>query len=714
MTQQVLELGHAEAIIDSSDDAILSKDREAIVTSWNRGAERIYGYAADEVVGKPISILIPEHRAGEEKRILARVLAGDRIAHYETERVRKDGIIVEVSISVSAIRGALGEITGASVIARDISEQKRAVERAERLQRITSALSREISVESAASTVLDEVTAALAADAATIGLVDEDRETVSLVARHGYSESGIAEWTEFPLSAELPMSESIRDNTPLWSSRESDLVARFPALAQSEFAFASLAIVPLTVEGVTFGALAFSFRAEREFSTEERAFMLAAAQQAANALGRAQLHDREQRVRERLTFIAEASEILSGSLDPDATLQKLASIAVPRIADWCAVDLLEGEEIRSVAVAHVDPAKVESVHRLRERYSPDPHSQTGVPNVIRTGEPELYPEIPQEMLEEAAEDEEHLRLMRELNLCSAVVVPLVARGRSLGAITLVTSESGVLFDSEDLAFASDLARHAALAVDNAVRYREQRDAALALQRALLPRSLPDLPGVDFAARYLPAGPGVEAGGDWYDVIDLGGGEIVLVIGDVSGRGIPAASIMGRLRIATRAYALDGHRPGEVVARLHHLMEDFEEREMATMFYLHLNPAEERAEYVRAGHPPTLVRRPGGEVVNLLGQGSPPVGILAGPSYAVNPVELEPGSMLFLYTDGLVERREAGIDPGIAQLALRLADAPGDPEGCLEYVIDPLDAEGVDDDVAVLAVALGNGAAPRGI
>lgn len=711
MTQPALDLGHAEAIIDSSGDAILSKDREGVITSWNRGAERLYGYTAEEVVGRPISILIPPHRAGEERQILGHVLTGERVEHYETERVRKDGSIVFVSLTVSAIRGPLGEITGAAVIARDISERRRAVERADRLQRITAALSRSTSLESAAGAVLDETMAALAADAATIGLVDEDADAVSLVASRGYSEAGIGEWMEFPVSAELPMAEAIRETAAIWSSSERDLVARYPALAQANFAFASLAVLPLTVEGTTFGAIALSFRAEREFSADERAFLLAATQQAASALARAQLHDREERARERLAYIAEASEVLAGSLDLDATLQKLASITVPRIADWCAVDLIEGDEIRSVAVAHVDPAKVESVHRLRELYPPDPESETGVPNVIRTGEPELYPEIPEEVLAEAAEDEEHLRLLRELNLVSAVVVPLAARGRTLGAITLVTAESGVHYGPEDLAFASDLARHAALAVDNAVRYREQREAALALQRALLPRRLPDLPGVEFAARYLPAGPGVEAGGDWYDVIDLGGGELVLVIGDVSGRGIPAASIMGRLRIATRAYAIDGHRPDEVVHRLHHLMEDFEEREMATMFYLQLNPAAGRAEYVRAGHPPTLVRRPGGEVVNLLGEGSPPVGVLVEPAYTVNSVELEPGSMLFLYTDGLVERREAGIDPGIAQLERRLASAPDDPEGCLEYVIDPLDPAGVDDDVAVLAVAIAKGVSP---
>ena len=442
-----------------------------------------------------------------------------------------------------------------------------------------------------------------------------------------------------------------------------------------------------------------------EFSEEERAFLLAASQQAANALARARLHENERRTNERLAFLAEASEILSGSLELEPTLQRLSKIVVPEIADWCAVHLAEDDGLRVVAVAHADPAMVEHAYRLNEQYPVDPDAPIGVPNVIRTDEPELHPEITEEMLVAGAKDEEHLKLLRELGARSAMVVPLSAGDRVLGAITLVGERSRPPFGPADLALCVDLGRRAALAVDNAARYREQREAAVVLQRALLPQRLPAIEGVEIAARYLPAGPGVEAGGDWYDVIELADGEFAVVIGDVSGRGIPAASIMGRLRTAIRAYALDGHSPAAALTRLHHLMEDFEEPEMATIFHLRVERATGHACFVRAGHLPALLRTPRGDVVDVQGRGSPPVGLVRDPEYVENELELEAGSLVLLFTDGLVERRSEGIDPGLADLREALAAAPVDAEGCVDSVLEALGPPTESDDIAVVAIRL---------
>ena len=497
---------HAEAIIDSSDDAILSKDRDGIITSWNPGAERLYLYRGEEVIGRPIGILIPPHRSGEEKRILKRILAGEFVDHYETERLRKDGRMVNVSLSISPVREDGGEITGAAVIARDITEELRARHRAEGLQRLTTALSTALSTERAAETLIGEAVPALAADAATLGIVDEPGESVLLVASRGYSDA-IEPWSAFPVAADLPMSVAIRTGEPMWSSSADEIKERYPDLAGAEFRFESLAVVPLTVEGRTFGSVAFSFADEREFAPEERAFMLATAQHAANALDRAQQHEGERRAREHLAFISRASEILGGSLDLDTTLQRLAAVAVPEVGDWCTVDLAGEDEIRSVAVAHADPEKIKLAEELRERYPPDPDDPTGVPNVIRTGQPELYSRIPDELLEQGARDEGHLELMRELGLTSAMIVPLRARGRTLGAITFVSAESGRRYTEADLAFAQELAGHAALAIDNATLYVREHTAAVTLQRALLPKRLPEVPGVELAMRYFPAGPG---------------------------------------------------------------------------------------------------------------------------------------------------------------------------------------------------------------
>jgi PAS domain S-box-containing protein len=196
--------GLAEAIVESSDDAILSKDRDARITSWNPAAERLYGYTAEEAVGQHISLIIPPDRAGEERRILERILAGERIEHYETERVTAAGRIIDVSLTVSPIREPDGEIGGASVIAHDITDRRAVRERAERLQRATVELARAIDPERAVEVLLENALPALGANAAAVGLLDPDGAEVELVGSVGYSPA-VAQFGRMALDADLPM-----------------------------------------------------------------------------------------------------------------------------------------------------------------------------------------------------------------------------------------------------------------------------------------------------------------------------------------------------------------------------------------------------------------------------------------------------------------------------------------------------------------------------
>ena len=185
----------------------------------------------------------------------------------------------------------------------------------------------------------------------------------------------------------------------------------------------------------------------------------------------------ERRREEKLQFLAEASAALIASLDSQETLRKLAALAVPRLADWCAIEMLQGEErSEQLAVAHVDPAKVSYAWAIRERYPLDWSQRFGLPEVLRTGRPELYESIPEELLARSARDAEHLAVMHALGLRSAIIAPLIARGRILGAITLVHAESGRRYDATDLTLVEDLAARAALAVENARLYREAREA----------------------------------------------------------------------------------------------------------------------------------------------------------------------------------------------------------------------------------------------
>jgi signal transduction histidine kinase len=196
------------------------------------------------------------------------------------------------------------------------------------------------------------------------------------------------------------------------------------------------------------------------------------------------------RAEEAAHYLARASDVLGSSLDYETTLRELAQVIVPDLADWCAVDILseDGVAHQQLAVAHIDPAKVQWVAELNRRYPPNPNAPTGVPEVLRTGKPELYPEIPKELLAAGAVDEEHLRLSLALGLRSAMIVPLQLHGRTLGALTFVSAESGRRYSEADLSLAMELGRRAGMAVDNARRHRAELEARRVAEAASLAKS----------------------------------------------------------------------------------------------------------------------------------------------------------------------------------------------------------------------------------
>src|SRR4051794_21095938 len=301
----------------------------------------------------------------------------------------------------------------------------------------------------------------------------------------------------------------------------------------------------------------------------------------------------ERRYREEAhAFLDTASQVLAASMDPVQTLHEVAQLAVPRLADWCAVQLATDESgaFEQLAVAHVDPEKVKWAHELQDRYPPDPDSPTGAPAVIRTGRSELYPVIDSALLEAAALDEEQIQLVRDLQMNSVMVVPLIARDRTLGAITFVWAESGRQYTTRELELAEELGRRAGLALDHARLFAREHAAAETLQRALLPAQLPELAGFELVVRYVPSDSRDHAGGDWYDAFELRDGRFGIVIGDVGGRGMAAAATMGQIRNSLRAYALKGAGPGEVIDDLHALVDaSHGEITFATVIYVVLDP-----------------------------------------------------------------------------------------------------------------------------
>jgi anti-sigma regulatory factor (Ser/Thr protein kinase) len=300
----------------------------------------------------------------------------------------------------------------------------------------------------------------------------------------------------------------------------------------------------------------------------------------------------------------------------------------------------------------------------------------------------------------------HVAQMREAMLAregSLVGVPLLAEDEVTGVL-VAGAEPPRRFGGEALTLLRLAAERVGLAIAHARLYEREHRIAETLQRSLLPERLPDVPGLEVAARYLPAASEAEVGGDWYDVIPITGGAVGLVMGDVAGKGLAGASMVGRLRSALRAYALEGHDAGRVVERLNRLLwAEGEDTQMATMLYVIVDPAASMVRWVNAGHPPPLVIVEG-RAEFLQGTASVPLGVLPFPTYEEVAAPLAPGSSVLLYTDGLVERPGEHIDTGLEALAAGVLDAPQDPDGLLDHILETLvPAGGAPDDVALLTL-----------
>jgi PAS domain S-box-containing protein len=412
--------------------------------------------------------------------------------------------------------------------------------------------------------------------------------------------------------------------------------------------------------------------------------------------------------RERLRFLAGLSGVLAGSLDPRTVATTIAWALVPRLADWAIVEVLDEEtgHVSRLAVVHRDPAKVEEGFDRAERWPTSTSAPGGIGRVIRTGRPEINRELTPEALRKATGDPEYAEVVSGMGLVSSAILPLRARGRVLGAVALAYAESGRRYDDADIELAQDVAARCALALDNALLYRRQNEAAETLQRSLLPASLPDVPGASVCARYQPGAIGAKVGGDWYDVVRLETGQFGIAVGDVAGRGVRAASVMGALRTGLRAYGLEGAPPAEVLTKLNRLELSYEESDMATLVYAVLDAETWTMRLASAGHLPGLVLRADGRA-ELLSNGDQgvPLGVMNDAVYTDAETALGPGDTLLLYTDGLVERRGESIDAGLARLVAAAGAAPvGALQDWCDYVMSVLLAdEDRPDDVALLAL-----------
>ncbi|MDX6670114.1 MAG: hypothetical protein QOI91_477 [Solirubrobacteraceae bacterium] len=529
-------------VVQSTDDAVGSLDLDGRLTSWNPGAERMYGYTAEEVLGRSLRMFVPEDRQDETGYLLETLQSGHSIEDFETERLRADGARFAVSLTLNPITDAAGKVVGTSVIARDITERRR--------------------------------------------------------------------------------TEAAKE------------------------------------------------------------------------------------------FLIAASAALDASLDPDETLRTIVRTAVPELGDLCVIDLLEPDgSIGASVAASADPDVADGLEEIRARSPLDPQGSHPVAEVLRTGEPMVLRDLAEPgVVEQVAQSDEHRDFMVQAGYRSAAVVPMWARGRTLGAISFLHVRGDRRYDAADLALLTDLASRAAMALDNARLYAERSHVAGTLQRGLLPTALPQPPGVEIAAAYRPAREGLEVGGDFYDVFEAGG-EWVFAVGDVCGKGAEAAALTSLMRYSVRAFALENRRPSRVLELVNGAMlrEDLGER-FATAALTRFDPAPRptTAWLAAAGHPTPIVLRADGTAEPVGGRGSL-LGVGEETTIPDVEVTMDTGDCLVLYTDGVLDagapRRVLSPDELAAQLTGVAAEGA---EAAVRRVVDVavgLASGPLRDDVAVLAVRL---------
>jgi PAS domain S-box-containing protein len=404
-------------------------------------------------------------------------------------------------------------------------------------------------------------------------------------------------------------------------------------------------------------------------------------------------------------LLARSGELLASSLDYERTLQQVAELAVPQLADWCSVSMPDGQGlIRTVAVAHADPEKVAFAKRLADRYPVSADAPTGAPAVIRDGVSSCVNEVTDAMLEQAAQDPEHLELLRGVGLRAGLTVPMSAAGSTVGALSLVSAESARRFSGADVKLAEELARRAGSAVENARLYAERSHIARTLQTELLPGRLPEMPGWRVATLYRPAGDENWVGGDFYDAFEVRGGWLAIV-GDVAGRGAEAAALTGLARHTLRTAAKLLDDPLDAVGTLNAELRARAQMSLCSVAAVLLREDDGRttAEIVCAGHPLPLLARAGAAA--QVGEFSPMLGAYAVEAWQRTTVEIEPGDVLVLYTDGVFDAVGEGGRFGEERLQRTVAgadDARG-AVGRIDLALNAFEVGDQADDTAVLAV-----------
>ncbi|CCG01252.1 SpoIIE family protein phosphatase [Blastococcus saxobsidens] len=729
-----------EVALEASSVGIWERDLRTGTIHWDERCAALFGVdsamdheSLDQVLTEHVH---PEdHAAVEEAMRVAIEERGDYTVEFRVRR--EDGVARWVLARGRVVADASGAPARVLGTVLDVTEargqaQRRltAVERAAAIAEVAAELANAARLEDLADVVV-RAAHVLGAQTGALAIVDGPGGPLRLhmagdlaaTVREQHPEIGLVDGVVLPMDDALPVQYAARRGRRLLLSDPAETIARFPAMAGvvDLVGLRALAAVPLRVEGRVLGTFLVVWTVDHDFLGDDVEVLEALAAQIALSVSRLQA-DAERaaavaamaQANERLRLLAEAGRVLSGTLDINQQIGRLASLVVPELADWCWIVVTDEQgRLHDVASSHRDAARRSEVEEYVRAMVATMSEASAARRVTTTGSPVMLPVIDWDDVARALPDAGARERFARLGAGSGVAVPLVARGQVLGALGLFTREERGPLGDREVDTAVEIGRRAGLALHQARLYGQQRELADALQRSMLTEP-PQPEHGEIVVRYVPAAEGAEIGGDWYDAFLQRGGATVLAIGDVVGHDTRAAAAMGQVRGLLRGISYSsGGSPAEVLSELDRAVQGLALDTMATALVAHLEPepgdetGRVRLRWANAGHPPPALLASDGSVVLLEGkQADLLLGVAPETVREDHVAVLAPGSTVLLYTDGLVERRDRDIDAGTQQLLEVLGDCEGLPLGELcDRVLERMFLPDAEDDVAVLAVRL---------
>ncbi|GAA2494787.1 SpoIIE family protein phosphatase [Streptomyces longisporus] len=709
--------------------AVVQIDRSGSITSWNEDAEELFGYPAEQVIGKPLTDLAAwPHTPGTSTGIAEALQLSRWEGSYGIRGA--NGRVTPVYASHLRVRDTGGEPSTVCLLVRD--HERAVLQTPLRIPASDTASTAdgqstdpfEVFIGSPAPDDLDGLLQRtverardmLDADSAFLLLATDDETELEVRASTGLP-SARQRFARVPVEAGPGRYGSAR--MPAVHDDLTAVPGAVPLLSGT--GMRSVVTVPLKVEGRLTGSLGVAAESPGRYSNEEALRLQFAADRIALAVESARLGELERLRRGSLSFLVEASDLLAGTLDRDQTLALMAQMTVPTLATWCAVYTIadQASEPYLSYVLHEDEELIDGIKSLLSKVPP--------PDPVPTPGARVW-SAPGEVAHRAA-----LRSsMRSLGLSGGptrqiasgigptlatasavggetVVLPLVARNRVIGMLTLgkPTDEH---FRQEILELAEDLSRRAALALDNARLYSERTAISQSLQRSLLPPELPEIDGVEVEVIYRAAGEGNEVGGDFYDLFPISDGAYGFAIGDVCGTGPNAAAVTGLARHALRLLAREGLSGPAVLERLNSaILDEGARSRFLTLLYGELRPQEDGSaelKVVCAGHPLPLRLRQDG-TVEPAAEPQPLLGVMEDLELYEQTVTLDPGDVLLCVTDGVTERREGTRMLGDDGLTDVLTTCTGLTAGAVAArimrAVERFASDAPSDDMAILAM-----------